>query len=370
MIIYIIVFIISLLFLYFSEKVEKKSKVLKFVFVLLSLITVSLLACNRAETIGTDILVYVKPYFDYIKNYGVVWLYRNSNCEILYLFLNYLIIIVGGNFKVLLFTITFLISLIYYIYAKENRESNILITYSVYLFVIFGITLNLVRQSIAMVIVLYSTKYLKKHQFKRYLMMILIACGFHSTAIIMIALYFIYCFFGTNFENLVKMIISLISLIIVFLSKEIINYLYVFFNKFDSNYIERYINHNLDFNLSWEIVKITIFIVLMVLLKYNKERIDNKYDKNYFHFCKFLLILDLIFFQLGAIFKYSERFSYYFMLISYSYLFPCLLDVFINKDDRKGLVVSYFIVFLLLVVYFVVIYVFLKISSIVPFQFG
>ena len=369
MIPYILIFFISLLLMVLSEKVFKKSKVLKTIFALLSIISISYFASIRADEIGTDVLVYVKPFLEYTKIYGIGWLFKYSECEVLYLLLNHFVAIANGGIQHLLFVISFFISFMFYKYAKNfESETDVCITYAVYLFVFFGITLNLVRQSIATAIVIYSMKYLKKEDFKGYIISVIIASGFHISAIIMIPIFFLYKFFGTKKELLVKIIVTVISIITVLCAEYLLKYMYLFSNKFDTEYVNRYMNNSWHFNLTWEILKLFIFIILMIVLRYKNNTQANKYDKKYFDFCKFLLILDLVFFQFGAIFRYAERFSYYFMIISYSYLIPCLLDIFKKKEEKELRILPTIMIMAILLIYFYTVFALLKISSIIPYS--
>lgn len=367
MIPYILIFALVLFLISLSENLESKHKIISKIIVLISIVILSLFAGFRNENVGTDVLVYVKPYLAYIHSFGFKWACQNLNCEILYMCLTWGIDFIGGNLNTLLFAITFVISFLIYKYAINNRkETDVILTYAVYLFVYFGITLNLVRQSIAMAIILYAMKYLRKNNNIKYVVCVLIASGFHSSAIIMLPLCIIYRFIGTKYEAITKFIVCSISIFCVVCSKILIKYLYIVSSKYSADYLTVYLNSSLNLNLTWEIIKIIFLIIMFVFLRYNVEKPVNKYEKKYFDFCKFLLVLDFIFFQLGTIFTFSERFSYYFMIISYSYLLPCIIDSFkLQKSKEKFFGVL--LVYACLCLYFYVVFDVLKVSSIIPY---
>lgn len=370
MIPYLIAFSLSLIFIALSIKFDKKGyKKGNKICVFISIFIISLFAGLRSETIGTDVLVYVKPYLDFINLYGLNWLMKYSDCEILYLLFTTFVSILGGDLKLLLFLITFLISLLVYLYAYDNKdETDLFSVYAVYLFVFLGISFNLVRQSIAMAIILYSTKYLRNKKIFKFIISIIIASLFHSSSLIMLVLYPMYSMFGKKTEPLFKFIIIILSVVIVVFIPFLSNYLYLISSRFNPDKFKDAMYSHININYTWEFVKIITLLFMLGLLKYNKNIDNNKYNLNYFNFCKFLLILDFIFFQMGAIFKFSERFSYYFMLISYMYLIPCFLDIFLI--DSKKNVIAYIFIFLILLFYFYFIYVQLGVSSIIPYKFG
>lgn len=90
-------------------------------------------------------------------------------------------------------------------------------TFSVFLFVTMGFMLtsmNIVRQSIAVAILFYGYQYLVRGSFKKYLRYILIAFGFHASAIIMLPLYFV-----IRGRGLRKIGVAVIILSFLFLSR-------------------------------------------------------------------------------------------------------------------------------------------------------
>lgn len=171
---------------------------------------------------------------------------------------------------------------------------------------------------------------------------------------------------GTKYEIITKFIVCSISVFCVACSKILIKYLYLISNKYSADYLNVHLNNSLNLNLTWEVIKVLFLIVMLVFLRYNVDKASNKYEKKYFDFCKFLLILDFIFFQLGTIFTFSERFSYYFMIISYSYLLPCLIDSF-KLQNRKEKFFGILLVYACLCLYFYIVFNVLAVSSIIPY---
>lgn len=375
MLIYIIIFGLVIIIFSVSEhfRVKCNQPKISYLFALLAIGLLSLFASLRADTIGTDVLVYAKPYLEYINLYGLNWLIKRSDCEILYLLLTSLVSSLGGNLQVLLFIITFIISFLVYKYAIDNSDrTNVVLVFSTYLFVFFGFTLNLIRQSIAIAIILYAMKFVKERKLFPFLLCIIIASGFHTTSIAMVLLYFIYGFFGKRSEAIVKCTTIPVLLFVVIFYRFIIKYLYILSDKYTLDYISSFIYEGININFTWEILKIFTMIIVFALTK-NSRSMQNDVDvtnKNYFSFCKFLLVVDFILFQLGAIMKFAERFSLYFMIISLMYLIPSMSNsTVISKNKSKGKIISYILIYLTLFANFYIMFNVLKISSIIPFEF-
>ena len=131
MIIYIVVFVISIFLLYLKNRV--KNKWLKKILIILALMLPCILAGLRHHSIGTDVDVYVSRLFDLAvrsKSFSDfltlkwwrVWTYVYvSDFEIGFTFFVYLISKMFSNLQVLLFFIQLLIIIPIYIGVRKNE---------------------------------------------------------------------------------------------------------------------------------------------------------------------------------------------------------------------------------------------------------
>lgn len=202
MAIYMIGFAVSLALIAFAEK---KRTVIFITVSIIALLIPCLIAALRAQTIGTDVMVYVKPLTqaallsddltDYFNSYWFAsW--RNlyaKDYDIGFSLMLYLVSKLTKNLGAVLFTIEALMVVPIYIALSRNRKKYpIWIGMLVFYLLFYNCTLNMMRQWIAMSFLLLATQLLTERKFLLTAALTIIACLFHSTAIIAIPLYLIY----------------------------------------------------------------------------------------------------------------------------------------------------------------------------------
>ncbi len=138
----------------------------------------------RDISVGVDTANYYNSFvfFDsnHIRGVEFGWMFINYVCR------NYF-----NSFTVLQFIVSILIFTFFTKSVNEYSKNRIL---SLILFVIlyyYFNSFNIARQILACCICLYSLKYLKKSQIVKYIMWVLIAMSIHSSAVIMLPMYYI-----------------------------------------------------------------------------------------------------------------------------------------------------------------------------------
>lgn len=182
--IYILVTILSCIIYYILNKLWKRKTTIKVFVALLPMLIVSAIRYN----VGWDYLqIYTNGFYmigegfmpHYFSELPFCWLvnviYNISNENPYWLF-------------IICSTITFIFL------SKAIKEQSVNVIFSILLvFCIryYFLTLNIVRQGIAMSIILCSLKFIKEKNFRKYLFMIILAGCFHLVSLIYIPIYFI-----------------------------------------------------------------------------------------------------------------------------------------------------------------------------------
>lgn len=213
--------------------------------------------------------------------------------------------------------------MIYYRLIKRFVPAN-LYWLSVFLYVFATdyllIQLSSMRQTLAILIFIYSIQYISEKKFLYYVCLILLASTFHNSALILLPLYFLgYAKFKMN-----KFYIGIIFLlyILVFLSKDyltpVINLLVSSFN--EGNY-QVYDEEGVS-GSGFGIILLSIFFIL-VLISSKKQTENNKiiYHLSIMYFI--LIPFGLIIMMLGRI---SMYFSVYLIVI-----YPLVFNSINNK---------------------------------------
>lgn len=343
MIEYCIVFLLSLIFV---KLIKRKKIEVKDAFMIIVLV----LFAGLRNGIGTDYNMYKAFYFnpslqsaEKVEE-GFITLINVSN-------------MIFNDKYYLFFIVCSIISIVpvYSLFKKNSRYPGL----SLLLFISLGfytLTFNMVRQFIAMAIVFCSISFIQKKQFFRYLACIIIAALFHTTALIMIPIYF-----WSNF-NFTKKQIRQIFLILLF-AGVVFNPIFNFVTSHIPQY-SMYANYGgVTPGIGTYLINfIYIFIILFVIFNYEKM-IKNETEK----ICLNFGILSVAFIILSLKNILFARLIYYFfipLLIPFANIF----DFFNYQKSQKVfnviLVVLLFIIYILNIISFNGVYPYVSIWSV------
>ena len=139
--------------------------------------------------VGTDYVSYIEIY-NRVKYYTIIDII-NSNKEILFIIITKFLGLFS-NYQIMFAIISALTIYIVYKAILDNREKKSLgIMFFLYLFLNYTNSYNIIRQSLAVAIVAYSYKYIFSRNFKNFLITILIATMFHTSAIFVLPFYLV-----------------------------------------------------------------------------------------------------------------------------------------------------------------------------------
>lgn len=311
MMIYLFIFFISTIFAFLYSKSQKKFP--KILFAILTVIIPSILAGLRAEGIGTDTIFYVKRVFSAAlvsNNFSL--LHSRTAVEIGYAFINYIVSRYTTNINILYFLLQLIIQFFVFkacSYAEKEYKCPLWLSYLAFLLLYYNRSLNMVRQSISIAIVLYSYKYIKDKSYVKVLLLFLLALSFHNSVIIGIPIILIIMLSNSKISSTIKIVISMLTFLIIFLfmcyynqiisfltSNGIIDSRYTFYASSDSTGNVILIDY---------VFKAMIFLITVLLYKLLKKN-TNCTDFIYFIWIEFLL------YHLAFFVPYTQRLSYYF----------------------------------------------------------
>ncbi|QLL76158.1 EpsG family protein [Limosilactobacillus reuteri] len=363
MTIYLIIFAISVILFFFSEKV--KVSFFERILVLLGLIAPSLLAGMRSLYVGTDVLTYVYPLFHIAESSSSYLQYLNmpalnggilqtvSSYEYGYTFLTYVVAKLTGSFQFLQFFIEFFILSFIYLGIRRLKIDNMPIWFCMltYYLLFFNNSLNMVRQWMAMSILLYGFKYIKEQKLTKFIITILFAYLFHSTAIIGLLLYLLYWIikvsskrslvFNSYSDNSLS-VTAVSFILLVFFSCAVIlliNRLYPLLGTLGLSKYSYYLSGDFSFSINQFILKVPILLIISL----NINEIFKKDSKIYFYL---ILVLDVIASQLASLSDYSIRMSIYLAMFNiYGYA------ILSESNNRVKMFVIRFLIIIYLLIY-------------------
>lgn len=359
LLIYVFGFSISVLLITLAEKNKdiKSKKIYRNILIIIALaipITISSIRYN----VGTDYKNYVGLYNKYattpLQNIFLV-----TEVETFFVLVSK-IAYIFNNVQVMFFIYsTFTVGITFKALWERKDKISISLMWFLYLFMIFGNSMNMVRQALAIAIIAYSYKYIENRQLWKFIICIILAMNVHKTAIIMLPLYFVLNFKNYNkkdekIRNFVRILLLIISFFCIVCIEEIILFL-VNFRGFEK-YIT-YANYDGNINNYSFLLKIIIFIFItifiMPMIKYNEK------NKLYYY----LLLLELVLSLLGYKSPYLARVSYYFS-ITEIFLLAQIPKVLRIKEEKQ--MITLCIMFYALAKFILTVYI-LKQGNLIPY---
>lgn len=264
-----------------------------------------------------------------------------------YKLLNIIVAKTGVPFQVLLFVIAIFNLTLIYKSIEENVDNNKWLSIFLYLvyFDLFFYSLSAIRQSIVISIVVYTLKYIENQNFKKYFIWIIFGAFFHSSALIMIPVYFMYQFLRKqDYLSTMAIMIGITGLYIIsirfipiirpYIGSKLGYYLFIFDNSV----------------VSYNIVYVIITELAMVAWIYFSCFLRRKYffTGNYKSYTSFLVVtvfLSLKIFQYMQYFSIIPRMQMYFYCVLIIAI-PNIIKIFPIKF-RPFICFSIFIFFII-----------------------
>lgn len=317
----------------------RKHKIIKILFVSISLLLPCILAGARDNTIGTDVLVYGDAYLNYAQRYNSLSSFMNFDYlggEPLFKILSYISAHYFGRFGYYFSLELACVLPVYATFVRRGWEKYSWLGMLIYYLCFYSFSLNLLRQSIAMSVIFWGYNYIVERKSTKFCISVAIAAGFHLTAIIMVLLYPVHRMVtyvpDKDSKNILSRIIGpyrklmyaliiCVCVTILFLYSSLLPAIIALTGRFEGQL--KYLSGGIG--IYWP-YWLTMFLPIILLFrKYNARRsTDEEYSFLYLMFA-----LSIILFQLIGINSESYRISLYFMQ------FLILLMVKVGCAERR-----------------------------------
>lgn len=377
MTVYLIGFFTSILILAFSEKVIKKQR---WFFVFIALLIPCLIAGFRADTVGIDTEGYQVPMIkaaiysnNFIEYMNSSWyrIWRNlyvKDYEIGFTLVVYIISKIFKSIVAVQFVIQLLTVVPIYLAIKKSG-SRTWIGMSVYYFIFFNTSLNMMRQMIAVGLVILALQYYIENNRKIFMALIVSGIFIHISGILGVGIVFLYKyiqqdsrktkFIGVKINSYyINMVTVIFFAIMALLGIEFIARIlpYIGLGKYVNYLISVTGTGRLEFLPNQVITRLPVFILFIV----NWKELRKNEGKLRFYFT--MLCLDTIVAQLASINIYSGRIATYFTIFGvHSYESLC--------THGRYKVTTQMLLFIYLVFYWWYFYVLLGRDSTIPYLF-
>lgn len=330
---------------------NKVNKIL--IFYAIAILT--LLATFRDQTIGADVVGYPLHAFklaEMVTDMHGFKTYMTLNNEWGYRFLVFICTKLFHSLNGVLFGTALLINggVIIGLYrVRKHISMNFAVL--AYCFLFYQETYNMMRQWIAMAIIIFGIVYIFERKLTRYCIAVAVATLFHTTAIIGLLLYFIASVVRKRKSIGWQILVVLVTLFCVINFKFIVEYI-ISRGWVDDRYI--YYAAGEDLTFSWQMTIIRIPPIALGTVLYSRLNRKDEFHKVWFLF----LIIDLIISQMHSIMDYAQRIGSYFTIAQ---MFELSLAVKDGSLAQRVLVKTLVLLFLL--VYWYVYYIYFNFNE-------
>ncbi|MSE04354.1 hypothetical protein GKC34_15200 (plasmid) [Lactobacillus salivarius] len=377
MIIYIVCFIFSLIFSYGYEKSNIK------LLMAISLFFPVAIAAFRADIIGTDVQVYARQLYNIAinsKNFDeflnmkwyAIWRFKEvSEFELGYTILVYLSAKLK-SFAFLLGCTQFLT--IFPLYLSLNRYKNrykyiVTIGLSIYYLLFFNMSLNMMRQWIAMTMIMLAYVHLKDSKYVQSTIIFIIAVLFHRTAIIGLGVLITYVLlrknkreiflkFSTKRYNLnIVIFITIMTLLITTVLSN--SFRMMLTNLLGLSDYSTYVNGTVAISINQIYTDIPVLLLFLMIWKRRKNIED-------YTFLTFCIFSNIVLSQLSSVMAYSSRIVLYISVFK-MLIVPIYLN---NLQGRLKKIITLILILLFYSIYWYYTYVIKGTDATVPYVFA
>lgn len=310
------------------------SKIIYQIFVFLSALPLFFISAFRYG-LGTDYMyTYVPEFYHILMNdrnhYSIGFYFINKGIQVFTQDPTWLFIVCACIF-------------IFFVYQSIYKNSPYPIL-SVALLLVSGhffLYLNLMRQYVAMAILLFSIQYVIEKKLLPYIICILIATSIHATAIVFLPIYLF-----SRIKAGIKWSWIVVALTAIFASS--ISSILYYFLKF-SNY-EGYVGSQFDTHLK---ARILIIENICILAIFCYAYLKSKHKEKLYVFLNIQMVTALIFLFTGWV-PLMDRVGYFYSFVQIISI-PCVIREINNKLLRKFITILLIIAFGVLLYYTAVI---------------
>lgn len=270
----------------------------------------ALVAGLRDYSIGTDVLAYGNIWFERAVQSDSVLEYCSFaiRCGIglFYALFNYIVSRFSSNPHTFYFFYALAEVVIVFGAAKKNADIiNVPFAMAVYYFIFYNTTLNMLRQSMSMVILLYGFYYIRKKQTIQYMIAVIFAVLFHSSAVIGVAFYIIHVLI--NHGKIKKRMTIILCGFAAFFFAEIAE-IFVRYMPYGWKYAH-YLSEFNNEGSGWGRI-LFLFAPIVLLFCFFTKKVDSLGIE--FEDLKMYAVCSLLFSIIGLQFRYAIRIVYYF----------------------------------------------------------
>lgn len=341
---YVICFALSIFFIYIAQKeFEKKNKKLGIIFSIIGILIPCILAGLRDVSVGIDVQAYTtKIYNIALSAESLPSFLSDSWVEVGYSIFIYVIARIFRDIHWVLFFTELIMCIFIYLTAYEKRKDiPMYLVFLVYFCIFYNTSLSIMRQGIAMFIIMYSLTKLEKKNYILTIIYFILAVTFHASAIMAIPMYLLIFLSSLNLdykkEKKIYIAIFSVLLITVIFYEPILKLLSCDLHVIPIKYYDylnsQYVNSKIDINYTELLFKLFWICAYAICVFFNIDKFKkHEYKVNiYFAF----LLIDFIVLPISFKISNASRITFYYGIPGLILLIPYLINSLKNTDIKQ-----------------------------------
>ncbi len=364
--IYLLAFSVAILCSALAEwSIHKKKVAFSILLSLCAVLVLALLGGLRDKTIGTDVLYYIKGNYDLVVRSTAFTQYYTSVYakEPLYLLCVYIVAKIFGNFQVLLFVFQLItVGCVYCALWRMRDSVSPWFALLVYCALYYNDSLNMVRQHMAMAIVLLGSTFIVEEKYKKSICCTIVATMIHFPAVISLLNVCLYGYLqkkkGKKNVSIRELVLFVVAIVGVLGIKVWIQVL-IKFGLLSSRYLY-YFSHG---SVSGHYFDTLIYLIEICYLITNSKTLSRRMKT--YNFYKMVALFNIIFLQLTLFMNYGHRISLYFGIVNVMTIGQIPKTIY-KASNRM---ITYLIIVIIALSYWFRIYYFGGVSNTIPYIF-
>lgn len=351
MFIYIFVFLLSIFFARLCEVSDKK--IYRFVFAAFSVLFPALLAGLRDYGIGHDTTIYVDYTFREVLDYqdASLWTFLKAAAEgeftqePFYCFLNYIGLQFGSEVNYVYFVVSLVtIALAFNAIYLYREKASIPLMMFVFLFLYFNVSLNIIRQTVAMALALNVFLYLERKQWVAAIAFLIIMLFSHTTSVVFFLFLLLYV---AVVRGASKKVITILILVIP-VSLMMLDYMILL--AISLNVVPKKFMIYMIEEEDTAVMKTAIlfgWLVLGMMYLYGRTLLRNDKTSRETIFIYNVKLFSNLLTLASTVSLWAFRMAYYFSVFDILFI-PRVIRLVSEEDEKKGKLLNAFFVVLII----------------------
>ena len=337
--IYYIIFVFSIILHFVIERTKVNIREKEKSFLIVMGVLLVLIAAFRDNSIGNDLNTYLDIFYHSedipvaniiidsfsFKHFGSTAIY-NGSYEVGYILLNKIIIFFTDSDFVFKLVISSIIITSYFYFFYKYSENVYLSFYIFYALGYYAQSMVIIRQCIALSVLLFSLKYINEHKLINFSFIVLLACLFHKSAIVFLISYPL-CNIKCTKKNII--ILLCVTVILFIALQNLLPFMIKTFYPFYMNLIVTGEGFN------YFMLLFAIFILGMLCIQ-KKEIMESNKPIIAIYFVG--MIIQLFAFNFSLLNRLALYFQFYMMIF---------IPLFINNCKYKKVLLIIMLIFLM-----------------------